>query len=72
MDTWNRLTAVRGEGEGGTGWKKVKGSPEDINACSMDTDTSVGEGRGARGWVEVGKGEENGGICNSVNNKNKV
>lgn len=24
MDIWNRLTAVQGEGVGGTGWKKVK------------------------------------------------
>ena len=25
MDTWNRLTAVKGEGAWVTGWKKVKG-----------------------------------------------
>ena len=25
MDTWNRLTAVRGEQGWGTGWKDVKG-----------------------------------------------
>lgn len=27
---------------------------------------------GSGGWVEVGKWEENGDICNSLKNKNKV
>ena len=43
-------------------------------AWHIDTDNSVvvARGKSEEDWVEVNKEGENGDICNSVNNKNKI
>ena len=51
MDTWNRLTDLRGEGSGGTG----RDEPKNIYAQSMNTDNNVVKvGKaGGTGWSET-------------------
>ena len=54
--------------------KEGEGNSQRTDKNDRDGDNSVvmARGKGDRGWVEVGQEGENGGICNSVNNKNKV
>ena len=59
MDTWNRLTDLRGQVGGGGDWKRLAKEHICVYARPMDTDNKVVKAVGA--WVEEGKGEENGG-----------
>ena len=60
MDTWNRLTAIRGEGVEEDWIKEGEGINEKtyMYVFHTDTDNSVvmARGRGGGGWVEMGKG----------------
>ena len=49
LDTWNSLTAVRNEWEGGTGQKEVKGSAKEHICVPTDTDNSQVMARGKAG-----------------------
>ena len=62
MDTWNTLTAIRGEG-GGLDERRWRDHSKNVCAWSIDTDNSVVMDRekgGCKGWVEAGKGGESG------------
>ena len=74
MDTWNRMTAVRGVGE--TGGKKVEAVAKEHTCITKRPRQQYGdgqwegEGRGMGEGVQRGRG--NGDTCHSVNNKNKT
>ena len=59
IDTWNRLTTVRGEG--GTGWKKVKELAKEHICITHSYRKQCGDDGGG----------EKMGTCNSINNKIK-
>ena len=74
MDTWNRMTYIKTEREGGTGWDRVKGLVKEciciIQRHSQQYGDGQKEGCVRDGWRRA-KGEV-GETCNSVHNKNKV
>lgn len=73
METWNRLTEVRGERMGD--WMKGEEISQKTYVHSPWTQINSGEGQGKGGgrWVEVGKGGvPTGDMCNSVNSKKKL
>ena len=69
METRNKLTAVRGEWEGGLDERRWRDQPQNIYPKLTDTGISVMMARrkGGRNWVEGNKeGRGNWDICNSV------
>ena len=63
-----------GEQGWGPGWKMVKGLAKE-HICTTHRQTTVWwwpEGRGIQGLGGGEQSGENGGVCNSVDNKNKV
>lgn len=58
MDTWSRLTGVKGEGGWGDWINKVKGlAKEPIGIAHRHRQwCGEGQGKGRQGWVQVGKG----------------
>ena len=70
MESWNRLTAVRGD-KGGGDWLKDEGfSQKNVYEGPMDMDNGVGidYGNGGQAGQREAKGE-NWDNCNSINNK---
>ena len=61
METGNRLTAVRREGRGGTGWMKEKGSAKEHTCRSHGLRQKCGEGQ-REGGGRHGRRRERGGI----------
>ena len=70
IETWNRLTAVRGEGEGGTGWK-MKGLAKEHICMTHGHGQPCGDC--LREWEGgLGGGGQRGGNwdnCNGINSK---